>query len=116
MTDKVQPKERRWMILPYNPAYPNFNEVHRENDWCAKAGCSPVCDKNVVAGKEPQRKKKARRSGPEQESKIRLPYNSRRVPQPRLARYGEHGRNVDHPHRVPGEHGQARKRSIHSVR
>jgi hypothetical protein len=40
------------MILPKNAAYPNFNEVHREDDWCAKAGCLPVCDASVVAGKE----------------------------------------------------------------
>jgi hypothetical protein len=43
---------RRWMILPKNAAYPNFNEVHREDDWCAKAGCLPVCDASVIAGKE----------------------------------------------------------------
>jgi hypothetical protein len=30
---------RRWMKLPYNPNHPDFNEVHREDSWCAKAGC-----------------------------------------------------------------------------
>ena len=34
--------EPRWMMLPKNLAYPNFNEAHREDDWCAKAGCVPV--------------------------------------------------------------------------
>jgi hypothetical protein len=43
-------KERRWMILPKNAAYPNFNGVHREDDWCPKAGCVPVDYECVTAG------------------------------------------------------------------
>lgn len=42
---------QRWMILPSNPAYPHFDEVHREDEWCAKVGCVPINDSCVIAGK-----------------------------------------------------------------
>ena len=34
---------KRKMRLPKNSAYPNYNEVHDEDAWCAKVGCTPVC-------------------------------------------------------------------------
>ncbi len=34
--------EKRLMRLPYNSNYPDFKETHPENDWCAKAGCTPA--------------------------------------------------------------------------
>jgi hypothetical protein len=30
------------MKLPTNDAYPNFDEMHLLDDWCAKSGCVPV--------------------------------------------------------------------------
>lgn len=46
MTEKPDKQERkpRLMRLPRNPRYPNYDETHLENDWCAKAGCVPVCE------------------------------------------------------------------------
>lgn len=30
---------RRWMKLPANSDYPDFVELHLENDWCPQGGC-----------------------------------------------------------------------------
>ena len=32
----------RVMMLPKNPAYPDYHGMHLEDDWCAKAGCVPA--------------------------------------------------------------------------
>lgn len=40
--------ERRWMRLPKNAAYPHFDEIHQEDDWCPKAGCIPVCEASLA--------------------------------------------------------------------
>lgn len=45
------PAEPRTMRLPKNAAHPNFNEFHKEDDWCARAGCTVVCDSWPPAGK-----------------------------------------------------------------
>ena len=46
--------KKQWMKLPENSAYPNFNEVHEKDAWCAKAGCTPVCEKDVISAATPE--------------------------------------------------------------
>lgn len=44
---------KRWMKLPKNSAHPNFTELHREDDWCAKAGCVPYCGPDPLTPEPP---------------------------------------------------------------
>ena len=40
-------QERRVMRLPVNQSYPGYDGLHREDDWCRQAGCTPACSSDV---------------------------------------------------------------------
>jgi hypothetical protein len=44
MTPNESAGKPRLMTLPHNLRYPDYKETHLEDEWCAKAGCVPVCD------------------------------------------------------------------------
>lgn len=45
--DKVGLKPR-WMVLPPNEEHRDKLFLHREDDWCPKAGCRPACADEIA--------------------------------------------------------------------